>query len=188
VFLFGQTSDNQGSAFATSRQLMLNNQAQKILCLGTEPMSGYPGYENWKLAFNKFGVAEDMIEPVPPVPEDTAMLHTRIEAESLINHAKKQNYKTLIVTAAPFQQPRAFMAAVTAAMRAYPELYLYSCPGKALPWREEVTHSQGEVQDTRAGLVEGEMERIQKYHAKGDLASVEEVLDYLNKRDKGQLH
>ena len=73
VFLFGQTSDNQGSAFATSRMLTLNNQAQKILCLGTGPMSGYPGFENWKLAFNKFGVAEDMIEPVLPVPEDTEM-------------------------------------------------------------------------------------------------------------------
>ena len=79
------------------------------------------------------------------------------------------------------------MTAVTLALREYPELYLYSLPGKPLPWQEEVTHSQGEVLGTRAELIAGEMNRIKTYYAKGDLASVDEVLEYLNRRDRGRL-
>lgn len=187
IFLFGQTADNQEAVFLTSSQLIQNKCADKILFLGTSPMSGYPGFESWQQELKKNGVPEDKLEPVPPYPEDTDILHTFIEAGSLARHAREKSYKTIILIASPFQQTRAFMAAVTAAMREYPKLQLYSNPAKAMPWQEEVVHSQGEVQDTRAGLIKGEMERIQKYRAKGDLASVAEVLDYLNRRDKGLL-
>jgi hypothetical protein len=74
------------------------------------------------------------------------------------------------------------MTAVTVALREYPDLQLYSYPGVALPWQAGVVHSQGQTRGTRSELIAGEFERIRKYHEKGDLASVEEVLDYLNKR------
>ncbi|WP_018478496.1 hypothetical protein [Pontibacter roseus] len=187
LFLFGQTEDNQSATFESAQRLFQGNRISKVLCLGTGPLSGYPGFEVWKRQLDQLGIGEGILEAVPPVPADTQLLHTRIEAESMVQHAKKRGYKSLVVTAAPFQQPRAFMTAVTMALQVYPELCLYSLPGKPLPWQEEVTHSQGEVQDTRAGLIAGELERIKTYHAKADLASVDEVLDYLNRRDKGKL-
>ena len=187
LFLFGQTKDNQESAFAVARQLLQQKRIKKVMFLHTGPISGYPGYASWKKALMRAGVEEGLLEPVPPAPADTGILHTGIEATSLVAHAKKMQYKRLIVTASPFQQPRAYMAAVTAALKSYPELYLYSHPGKALPWKEEVVHSQGKVQDARAGLISGEMGRIREYHKKGDLASVGEVIAYLNKRDLGKL-
>jgi hypothetical protein len=49
-----------------------------------------------------------------------------------------------------------------------------------------VVHSQGQTRGVRSELIGGELERIRKYHAQGDLASVEDVLDYLNKRDGGE--
>ncbi|GAB3539296.1 hypothetical protein GCM10027443_35660 [Pontibacter brevis] len=188
LFLFGQTEDNQESAFAAARQLLQQKQVKKVLFLNTGPISGYPGYESWKNALVGSGVGEEELCPVPPVPADTDILHTGIEAESLVAYALEQQYERLIVTAAPFQQPRAFMTAVTAALKSYPTLELYSYPGKPLPWKEEVVHSQGKVQAARAGLISGEMKRIENYHAKGDLVSVEEVIIYLNKRDTGFLH
>lgn len=187
LFLFGQTEDNQASAFAAVHTLQRQKCLHKVLFLHTQPLSGYPGYANWKEALTAQGIAAESIEPVAPVPSDPELLHTRIEAESVILHAKEKGYTRLIVTASPFQQPRAFMAAVTAAQLHYPGLYLYSLPGKAMPWKEQVVHSQGEVQDTRAGLIAGEMERIRKYHAQGDLASVDEVVAYLNRRDSRKL-
>ncbi|WP_242928621.1 YdcF family protein [Pontibacter vulgaris] len=187
VFLFGQTEDNEHAAFVAARLLVESKLTGKVLCLGTKAMSGYPGYESWKQEIAKLGILEPVLEPVAPIPPDTELLHTFIEAQSMVRHAQKQQYKRIIVTAAPFQQPRAFMTAVTMALREYPDLYLYSLPGQPLPWQEEVTHSQGQVQGTRAELIEGEMDRIKKYYAKGDLASVDEVLDYLNRRDKGAL-
>jgi hypothetical protein len=187
LFLFGQTEDNQAAAFEAAQLLLRNKYTDKVLCLGTAPMSGYPGYAAWKEELRKLGIGEGQLLPVPPVPADTQLLHTFIEAQSAIRYAREQEYKTLVVTAAAFQQPRAFMTAVTLALREYPQLYLYSWPGKPLPWQEEVTHSQGEVQGTRAELIAGEMDRIKSYYAKGDLASVDEVLDYLNRRDKMKL-
>ena len=187
IFLFGQTPDNQDSVFDVAKELVVQQVSDKILFLGTVPMSGYPGYESWKDTLSKAGLPEIMLIPVPAVPADTDILHTRIEAESVVSLAKAEGYKRLIVVASPFQQTRAFMAAVTAAQKLYPELYLYSLPGKALPWREEVKHSQGAVKGTRAELIAGEMERIEKYNAKGDLALVAEVLEYLNKRDSNAL-
>jgi len=182
LFLFGQTEDNQQAAFDTAQQFLESGRTDKILCLGTKAMSGYPGFEVWQSELGKMGIGEEQLVAVPPVPEDTDMLHTLIEATSVVRYAREHRFKSLVVTAAPFQQPRAFMTAVTAALRDYPELYLYSLPGKAMPWQEEVTHSQGKLQDTRAGLIAGEIERIACYHDRNDLISVKEALDYLNRR------
>lgn len=187
LFLFGQTADNQESVFAVARQLLQQKKAKKVLFMHTGPISGYPGYESWKNALVSSGVEEGLLEPVSRVSADNDILHTGFEAKSLMVHAREKQYKHIIVTASPFQQPRAFMAAVTAALKTYPELYLYSQPGNAMPWKEEVLHSQGKVQAARAGLIAGEMKRIQKYHEIGDLASVEEVIVYLNKRDTGYI-
>lgn len=182
LFLFGQTEDNQQAAFETAQTFLQSGRTDKVLCLGTKAMSGYPGFEVWKKEMKKFSIGEEQLIPVPPVPTDTDLLHTLIEATSAVRYSKEQGFKRLVVTAAPFQQPRAFMTAITAALREYPELYLYSLPGKAMPWQEEVTHSQGKLEDTRAGLIAGEMERIRCYHAQNDLISVQEALDYLNRR------
>ncbi|PRY12789.1 hypothetical protein CLV24_107162 [Pontibacter ummariensis] len=183
LFLFGQTEDNQASVFATAKRLLEEGKVQKVLFIHSGPISGYPGFERWQQELTWLGVPDEKIEGVP-VPADNDKLHTLIEAEAMARHAKAKGYERVVVAASPFQQPRALMAAVTAAHRHYPELYLYSQPGQALPWYQEATHSQGKVEGTRAGLIAGEIERIHKYQAKGDLVSVEEVLAYLEKRDK----
>jgi hypothetical protein len=187
LFLFGQTEDNQQAAFETAQTFLNGGYTNKLLCLGTRAMSGYPGFSVWKSELEKFGIGEEQLVGIPPVPADTDLLHTLIEATSAVRYAKERGYRSLAVTAAPFQQPRAFMTAITAAQREYPELYLYSLPGKAMPWQEEVMHSQGKLEDTRAGLIAGEMERITCYHDQDDLISVKEALDYLNRRDKKEL-
>lgn len=184
VYLFAQTTDNQEASFKAAQYLLKEGMAEKICFVKTDAMSGYSGYRYWKEELVRSGADQSSLEFVPPVPAHTDILHTRIEAESMVHFAKKQSYKSVIVTAPPFHQPRAFMAAVTAVIKIHPELKLYSFAGKALPWCQEVAHSQGAVQDTRAGLIVGEIERIHKYQAKGDLASINEVLEYLNKRDK----
>ncbi|MFD2513495.1 YdcF family protein [Pontibacter locisalis] len=185
VFLFGQTEDNQQSVFGTSVDLYRNRKVNKLLFLQTEAMSGYPGFEVWKKELVRLEVGE-AIEPVL-LSREREQLNTRIEAEAMVLHAREKEYQQIVVTASPFQQPRAFMAAVTAALEFYPSLKLYSSPGKVLDWNEEVKHSQGKVKGTRAGLIPGEMERIQKYNAKGDLAEVHTVLGYLSRREAGKL-
>ncbi|TXK36701.1 YdcF family protein [Pontibacter qinzhouensis] len=186
-FLYGQTPDNEASVFAAAHYLLQNKKASRILITNTGPMSGFRGFSNWQDKLVEQGVAAAHVVPVPPVPRETPILHTLIEAQSMVAFAKEQQLKSIVVTAAPFQQPRAFMTAVTAALASYPELRIYSYPGNAMPWQDEVVHSQGTVTGTRASLIAGELERVALYNAKGDLASVQEVLAYLNQRDKNLL-
>ncbi len=181
TFLFGQTEDNDTSVLTKAQQLLEANKTALILFMHTPPTNGYPGYESWKKALTKAGVVAHYIAGVPML--EAPILHTLIEAESLMTYAREQGFHSIYVTATPFHQPRAFMTAVTAALRIYPELKIYSQTGTSLPWLEEAVHSQGKTTGTRNQLISGEMERIEKYQKQGDLASVELVLDYLNKRD-----
>jgi hypothetical protein len=184
VFLFGQTRDNQLSVFKTAVYLVRKEIVSRVMFVNSKALSGYPGFEAWKQELAGLGISKE-VDPVP-IDADVSRLNTRVEADAMIKHAKEKGYKQVIITAPPFQQTRAFMAAVTAAKKLYPQLKLYNCPGKALSWIEEVTHSQGSLTGTRTDLITSEMERIQKYTAKGDLAEIDEVLEYLKARDLQQ--
>ena len=186
AYLFGQTQDNQKSVFLSAQELVIHALVRRILISDALPKCGYPGGNAWREAFEGLGIDSLMIEEVPVEP--TSTLNTLIEAEALIRYAKNKHYKFIIITAAPFHQERVFMTAVTVTMRECPDLYLYSYPGRALAWDEQVAHSQGTVFASRAGLISGEQERIGKYQKKGDLASYSEVLAYLRNRDASQQH
>ena len=181
AYLFGQTEDNQESVFLSAQELVSHALVRRILISDAQPKSGYPGGQAWRTALMGLGISSLMIEEVPVEPTPT--LNTLIEAESLMRHAKNKNYSSIIVIAAPFHQERAFMTAVSVAVSENSDACLYSFPGRALAWDEEVVHSQGTVLATRAGLILGEQERINKYQKKGDLASYSQVLSYLRKRD-----
>jgi len=181
VFLFAQTADNQVSVFESARRLLEQGLTAKILFSQTGARSGYPGYAAWKEQLLARQIKESQIQGVPIGP--TASLNTLVEAEALVRFVKQQAFGSLFVAAAPFHQMRAFMTAVTAANRDYPRLRLYSHPGAVLPWAQTVSHSQGTTRGARSELLQAELERIEKYQKKGDLASFNEVLTYLNRRD-----
>jgi uncharacterized SAM-binding protein YcdF (DUF218 family) len=181
AYLFGQTGDNQESVFLSAQELITRALVRRILISDAQPKSGYPGKHAWREALAARGVTNSVIEEVPVEPTNT--LNTLREAEALIRHARKNSYRFMVVTAAPFHQERAFITAVSAALSAYPDLCLYSYPGRALAWDGQVTHSQGTLSATRAGLISSEQERIATYLGKGDLVSCSQVLSYLRKRD-----
>jgi hypothetical protein len=181
AYLFGQTNHNQVSVLQVAPDLLAQSLASKILLMGTGPLSGYPGFETWRDRLLDHGVAAGQIERVEI--DDPTSLNTLIEAQALIRFAKRKGYNSLMVVAAPFHQVRAYMTTVTVALREYPQVPIYSYPGLTLPWHEEVLHSQGTTRGTRRDLIQGELERINRYQAKGDLASFEEVVRYLDRRD-----
>lgn len=181
VYLFAQTSDNQASVLAAAKQLLDQELAARVMISKTEAKSGYPGFEVWRKQLLALGMSDDQIQGIDA--GDTPSLNTLIEAEALIKFTRQQGLTRLYVTAAPFHQTRALMTAVTVARRHYPQLKVYSYPGTVLPWHEEVSHSQGTVIAPRKDLIQAELERIEKYQRKGDLAHFEAILDYLNWRD-----
>ena len=181
AYLYGQTTDNQPSVFQAVRHLLANSLTSKVLILNNKAESGYPGFTKWKHQLENLGIAGSQIVGVEV--EDTSTLNTLTEAEALIEFAQRQGLRSLFVVAPPFHQLRAFMAAVTVALREYPQLLIYSYPGVALPWHEEVVHSQGTLTAKRIDLILTELESIEQYQNEGVLASFAQVLSYLNERD-----
>jgi len=180
AYLYCQTDGNQQSLFQTALFLIDNSFTSKILILQTEAKCGYPGFSQWKGQLLATGLTEEQIEGVEII--ELPILHTLIESEALIHFARQEGFTSLLVLAPPFQQLRAFMTAVTVAIREYPELLLYSYPAVAMPWQEEVVHSQGTLQATRSELIHMEFARINTYQEKGDLASFDDVATYLDNR------
>jgi uncharacterized SAM-binding protein YcdF (DUF218 family) len=181
IYLFAQTPDNQASVLFKARRLFNQDISTKLLFAQTGERSGYLGYEVWKEQLLAWEVPETSLEGVPVAYD--IILHTLSEAEAMVNWARYQKYKQILVVAAPFHQPRAFMTAITAALRFYPELQLYSQTGEPLAWLDEAVHSQGNAKALRKDLIAGEQERISKYQKQGDLATYDQVLQYLNNRD-----
>ena len=114
--------------------------------------------------------------------DEQILLNTRTESEAAIDLFKQKQVSSVYVVAPPFHQLRALMTFVTVALQEYPEVQIYSYPGKPLPWDETVPHSQGTTIDSRSNLIHVELERIRKYQRKGDLGSPRSVLDYLKSR------
>ncbi len=179
-FVFGQTTDNQASVLQKAEQLVKQNVAGKVGFVKTKAMSGYPGFDAWQKILSENGVPPGQLEGVPL--ENPPLLHTLIEAQAMARHVREKGYRTVCVLAAPFHQLRAFMTAVTAATAHNVTAQLFSVPGVALPWYEQVSHSQGNTVGTRQELIVGELDRIKKYIGQGDLATVETVLEYLDRR------
>jgi hypothetical protein len=181
AYLFAQTEPNQQSVFVAGRELIERERVHKLLISDCTPKSGYIGAAAYRKAMIASGIPAGVIEEVPMEP--TEILHTLIESQKAVRFAKAQGYRRLIVVSAPFHQERVFMTMVTAALRQYPSLKLYSVPGAPQPWDEVVTHSQGELRGTRAELIAEEQKRIDKYTAQGDLLPREAILEYLRNRD-----
>ena len=176
AYLFCQTINNQISSFHAAVDLINNHLAAKILILDEKEKSGYPGATKWLLQLEKLGLGSEQIEMI--AKHDSSNLNTLTESEALIRHAGNKGYRSLFVVAPPFQQVRAFMTAITVAIKVYPGISIYSYPGEALPWHEKVIHSQGILEAKRCELIHAELERINTYQKKGDLALFEQVLDY----------
>lgn len=182
AYLYAETEPNQASVFAAGRDLIERNQVRRFLISDCTPKSGYIGAVAYRAAMIATGIPNDVTDEVPMEP--TEILHTGIEADSVVRLAKARHYERLLVVSVPFHQERAFMSVVTAALREYPSLKVYSHPGVPQPWDETVTHSQGKLCGTRAELIAEEQKRIEAYTAQGFLLPRSAILTYLRTRDR----
>ena len=182
AYLFGQTVDNQQSVFETGADLLHHGLTNKLLISAAGTISGYPGLAAWERDLVALGINATDIIAIEPTTD--TILHTLIEAESLVRYLKAKNWKTVVVVSAPFHQLRCFMTVVSVALKEMPNLRIYNQVGTTLPWSETVAHSQGTLQLKRSDLIESELRRIDTYQQKGDLAETQAVFDYLIQRDR----
>ena len=182
AYLFGQTTDNQLSVFETGVSLVRQRQAKQVLIPDSGPQSGYPGFHAWHQALSASGLEQTDVAGVPVAPGSS--LNTLTEAEALVRYAMSNGMTRIFVVATPFHQLRAFITTVSVVSREFPTLRVYNRVGTALPWHEAVLHSQGVLQCTRSELIHTEMARIERYRRKGDLVPEDQVISYLQWRDR----
>jgi len=179
AYIFAQTSDNQKNLFDTALELYKNKDIGKIVICGEEGKTGYPGFTNWQSKLVSLGIKQEDIIGFRTID---GSINTLVEAEGLVDFAKKKNWSVVYAISTPFHQIRVFITIVSVLKKSHSYLNIFNKSAPAMPWNESVLHSQGILRALRAELIRHELERIKRYYKQGDLISSKEVLDYLNKR------
>lgn len=184
IFCFAEEQKNVPSVVETGTQIWKTGKAQIVVI---DDFSDFPKYELENRLLRQMliekGVPEEAIVKIPH-PSDFPFPHTQTESIGLIRYAKEHGWRTIYITAVPSRLLRSFIAIITAVLREYPELKVYSRVGAILPWSEFAVHSQGTIQGKRYEIIKSELTKVHAYHLKDDQISAREALDYLNTRSE----
>jgi phosphoserine phosphatase len=180
AYLFGQSPDNAAAVFDTAEELLQRGEARSLLVCGGEARSGYDGADAWRQELSR-RCADAQVEVVP-FPAET-LLHTKSEAEALVDHLLRTGRRELLIVASAVHQVRAFATTVSVIVRHDAPLRAWSRPARADDWTAPSRHSQGEAAERRSGWIAREVERIHRYVAQGDLLAPQEILAWLDRRD-----
>lgn len=180
IIVFAHTIDNYQSTLEKACEIYSESKVP-IIISGAGSISGYVGCSKYKNTLLKLGVNRNDIIISEPV--DSQILHTRNESQAYIQTLKEFQITNGFIISVPFHQVRAFMTMVSVAIEQNFNIKLYNCPVEKFDWNKTITHSQGILRKEARELIYEEFDRIKKYNNKGDLESVEAVLNYLNNRD-----
>lgn len=199
AYLFGHTRDMEKSILGAAAELYEHFKVGLLYICELAPGYVYNGspenpfyadFDGWSKTLSEMGVAKSKIFPITSplaIPPETKppISHTGTEAEAFVDLAKNLGFTKVYVVAHPVHILRAFTNTVTFVTRKYPSLRVFAKTGYSCQaWNSECLLNQGVV---RGSLIdkafEAEFERLNKWYAKGDLISCEEVLDYIRQRD-----
>lgn len=182
LYVYSETPDNEDSSFKRAIELADAGLVKNLGLAGSAGESGYAGYDHSIKRLIALGWRQRV--QIMEFCMQGRKLNTLSEAKMLASWADTRGRgEDIGIVAPPFHLVRTFMTTVSA-MRENP-VRVYAYPGVAISWSENVVHSQGIVRDTRAGLLVGELKRLETYRAPnyGNMATAREVLEYLKWRD-----
>ena len=104
--------------------------------------------------------------------EEKVGAHTRAEAERAVQVSKEKNWKTALIVTSPHHQYRTFLTFLKAMKDAEYDLTLINAPAP-LSWFEINPWGR------RIDLLTREFDKIDEYQKKGDVASYQDGIEYL---------
>ncbi len=187
AYLVGQAKDNQNSVIDRATEVFhssfLDGPIEICLAESRFPPERrkYPNFAvDWRQLLIENEVPPELIcsfrFPEGPVE------HTGTEMIGLVEYAKERGWRDILLIAAPFHQLRSFLSAVMATKKVGYPLRIWNLPGSPMPWTESAVHSQGVQSGRRSEFIHAELEKVLTYSARGDIATVDEGLEYLNWR------
>lgn len=101
--------------------------------------------------------------------------HTKDQTDWVCEQLKKYELKGIALFVSPFHLLRAYLTQLTSCQQAGLTIPMIPMPTPVLP-NQTIPFTQ----KTPRAMVQGELERIKQYQAKGDVASFQELWDYLD--------
>ena len=104
--------------------------------------------------------------------------HTRAEADAVVKLAKQRKWRRLLVVTSAFHAPRTMLTFIQALhdAKAETKTQVLVVPASQLRWNEQPDGAPA----PRTELFRGELQKIEEYAAKGDVATYDRGLEYLN--------
>jgi hypothetical protein len=107
--------------------------------------------------------------------------NTKTEMDDFLDEAKRRGWKTVIAVTTQFHALRAMLGTVKSLMtRGMEDVIVVPVWSSRYDWTRPCYGSQGAGPHFRLDWIDQELERIPRYHAQGDLATLEELFLYLS--------
>jgi uncharacterized SAM-binding protein YcdF (DUF218 family) len=112
------------------------------------------------------------------IPKDKVIieeksLNTYEQGIEIMKLAKANGWKSIILVASHFHQPRAFLTFLKAMNDSEIKIQIFNSPARELSWFEKTSMGL-----SRLELLEDEFKKIDEYGKKGHLATIDEAIAY----------
>lgn len=183
LYLFGQMPDNEAEVLDRGAEWVLTGRAE-FVCVPEQFGKGHPpNAEQWRAGLRERGVPEGRILALEMTEDDligsNGVPSTLSESKMLLRECMRREWHNLGVTAATFHQARVFLTVISEAIRACPDLRVYSIPAEPGDWDKIVLHSYGDTRDARVGMIPRENGRMMSY---SNLVPLSQALAWLAAR------
>lgn len=188
AYLFGNTPDLEETILERAAEMSVRGSVDLLSVCGLGAAAGpddprhciaYRGAEAWANDLEKRGVEA---ERIVPIPQPDPMPHTGTEANHFVEWCGANSYSDVAIVVHPAHALRAFTSIVSAIQRLSIELRVYVVVSNDTAWQNAALYSQHGEQRTCLDMIEGELDRLNRWHAKGDLVSAAGVIDYFTWR------
>lgn len=117
----------------------------------------------------------------------TKAFHTRQENNTFLELSRQNSWRSGVILTQPHQLLRAMLGMVQAMGKEGYQMEVYTAAPPSTPWQEIVKGNQGVDLKPRVEYIADELERIYRYQASGELATLDELFEYLKAREGGSL-
>ena len=185
LYAFCQTESNERAPLEKLGELSEIHSQALILISGEDGSRncGWAGHKHFGEKLRSVGIPSTR-RVLVPFPHTEHQINTLNESMALVQFCHTNQVGRIIVISPPFHQLRCVLSVLSCISRSAHgrKIDVYSSPAASHSWHEEVFHSQGKLQGTRASMVRSEIDRLWKYHLKGDLMHPLSALRMLNDR------
>lgn len=153
-----------------------------------QPANGFQGVEVWLNGLTHLGVLEEQIMRVQGArvggSYNPKNINTYTELMALCRRLAEINVTQIILVAPDFHLPRAMVSFITALRDlGLPDIWAWGRAVAVAPWSEQIVHSQGVLGGSVREIVEQEILKYAGPNRYQNLAPLDQVIEYFNRRD-----